>query len=245
MNHLFLISSAIKTKFGIFDVEERTYQTFQTIDSIQKRIPTAKIVIIESSGVPLEQDRLSKLRNVSNLVVNMSGDNFLNRVFYNTDNWDLVKNMSELTAFNSALTMLEEQTDIFEGVDRIHKISGRYTLNGDFNLNVYTQFPDKIILPMRSRSQFIEELNPGGAPFNTNIPFQYMSRLWSWPKSLHKEIKKFYRSASDEFVRRARIDSKVDMEHLLFLLLPPEHIQEIPLIGIRGRLGQNGSHVDN
>ena len=92
---------------------------------------------------------------------------------------------------------------------------------------------------MRYKSQFTDKLD------NTNIPFQYMSRLWSWPKSLHGEIKTFYKSASDEFVERLKQKSRVDMEHLLFLLLPPEHIREVPTIGVKGQLGQNGRHVEN
>lgn len=239
MNHLFLITSAIKTKFGMFEEEKRIAQTFQTLESIRKRIPNAKIVIIESSAIPVEEELLERLRGVTTFIVNMSGDKILKHIFDNTENWDIAKNMSELLAFNSALGMLEEQTDIFEGVDRIHKLSGRYTLNDNFNLNVYERFPDKIILPMRYKSQFTDALD------NTNIPFQYMSRLWSWPKSLHEEIKTFYKSASDEFVERLKQKSRVDMEHLLFLLLPPEHIREIPTIGVKGQLGQNGRRVEN
>lgn len=239
MNHLFLITSAIKTKFGMFEEQKRIDQTFQTIESIRKRVPNAKIVIVESSALPVEEELLEQFREHVTFIVNMSGDKILKHIFDNTENWDIAKNMSELLAFNSALPMLEEQTKIFEDVDRIHKLSGRYTLNDNFNLNIYERFPDKIILPMRYKSQFTDALD------NTNIPFQYMSRLWSWPKSLHEEIKDFYKKASDEFVERLKQKSRVDMEHLLFLLLPPEHIREIPIVGVKGRLGQNGRHVEN
>lgn len=239
MNHVFLITSAMVTKFGTFDKEKRIEQTFQTISSIQKRIPNAKIVLIESSALPVEEELLDKFREVVTFIVNMSGDKTLAHIRENTENWDIAKNMSELLAFNSALRMLEEETDIFNDADRIHKISGRYTLNDNFNLNLYSHFADKIILPMRYKSQFTHELD------NTNIPFQYMSRLWSWPKSLHTEVKDFYKLAVDTFIQRLKDKSRVDIEHLLFLLLPQEHIREVPIIGVSGQLGQNGRHVDN
>jgi hypothetical protein len=147
MNHLFLISSAIKTKFGAFDEEARFNQTLQTIDSIQKRIPNASIVMIESSGIAIEDELLLKLKEIPNIaIINMSGHPYLKSVVDNNEHWDVVKNLCELIAFNSALKLLEEETNILEGVDRIHKLSGRYTLSDDFDLNIYEQFPNSIIL---------------------------------------------------------------------------------------------------
>ena len=239
MNHLFLITSAVKTKFGKYDQEERVSQTWDTFKSIRKRVPDAQIVLIESSAIPVEKEILDDFREVVSFIVNMSGDKTLTHIRENTDNWDIAKNMSELLAFNSALKMLEEETTIFDHVDRIHKLSGRYTLNENFNPRLYERFTDKIILPMRYKSQFTTELD------NTNIPFQYMSRLWSWPKSLHPVVKDFYKEAVDTFMQRLKEKSRVDIEHLLFLLLPNEHVREVPIIGVSGQLGQNGRKVEN
>lgn len=238
MKHCFLITSAINTRFGKFDAEKRMDQTLETIKSIFDKLPDAKVIIVESSAISLTEEQITLLKNKSHWLVNLSGDKTLKHVFENTENWDIVKNMSELIAFNTALKMLDDQK-ILDDIDRLHKISGRYTLNQNFNPIIYERFQDKIILPMRFRSQFTDPRE------KMDVPFQYMSRLWSWPKVHHDVIKNFYRNAIEEFINRCKEQKRMDMEHLLYLLLPQELIKEVPIIGVRGQLGQNGNRVEN
>ena len=238
MKHCFLITSALNTKFGAFDTEKRMSQTIQTIKSVYAKLPDAKIIVVESSAIALTDEQVEKLKSMAHWLVNLSGDKTINHISNNTENWDVVKNMSELLAFNTALKMIDEQNLLLD-IDRIHKLSGRYTLNENFNPIIYERFSDKIILPMRFRSQFTDPRD------QMDVPFQYMSRLWSWP-TMHQEIiKTFYLKANEEFINRLKSKKRMDMEHLLYLLLPPEHIKEVPIIGVNGQLGQNGNRVSN
>lgn len=238
MKHCFLITSAINTRFGTFDTEKRMDQTIQTFNSIKSKLPDAKIILVESSAISLTEEQIDVIKNHVQWLVNLSGDPSLKNLFDGTENWDIVKNMSELVAFNTALKMLDDQ-NLLDDVDRIHKLSGRYTLNHNFNPIIYERFTDKIILPMRYRSQFTDPRE------QMDVPFQYMSRLWSWPKVHHEVIKTFYRNAIQEFIDRCKALKRMDMEHLLYLLLPPELIKEVPFVGVRGQLGQNGNRVEN
>ncbi len=238
MKHCFLITSAIVTKFGKFEQDKRLNQTLQTIKSIKSRLPDSTIIVVESSAETLPEDVFSELKNSAHWIVNLSGDKTMKHIQENTENWDIVKNLSELLAFNTALKMIEDN-NLLEGIDRIHKISGRYELNDNFNPIIYERFLDKIIVPMRFRTQFIDPRE------QMDVPFQYMSRLWSWPKTHHETIKSFYTKAIEEFLARLKEKKRMDIEHLMFLLLPQEHVKEIPIVGVKGQLGQNGRYVEN
>lgn len=238
MKHCFLVTSAIVTKFGKFEIDKRLEQTLQTIKSIKSRIPNSTIIIVESSYDPLPDEIFDKLKDSVHWIVNLSGDPTIKHIQESTDNWDIVKNMSELLAFNTALKMVDDNK-LLDDIDRIHKLSGRYELNDNFNPTIYERFTDKIVVPMRFRTQFIDPRE------QMDVPFQYMSRLWSWPKAHHEIIRTFYTKAIEEFIQRLKDKKRMDIEHLMYLLLPQEHIKEVPIIGVKGQLGQNGRQVEN
>lgn len=235
MNNYVIITSAINTTHGAFDPDTRLLQTLNTIQSAYDNIPNAKVCIVESSGFPMEKSIIERLHQITNCVIDMSSDETLRKIHDGTDNWDIVKNLSELLAFNTALQMLEDNNQ-FDGIDRIFKLSGRYVVNEDFNPKVYEEYPDKIILPQKLKTQF---------PKKIGIRYQYMSRMWSWPTSLNPVVKKFYKDAIDTYKERFEENLYIDLEHLLFKLLPKKHIHEIPLVGVHGRLAQTKEFVRN
>jgi hypothetical protein len=235
MNHYVIITSAINTSHGAFDPDTRLLQTLNTIQSVYEHVPNVKVALVESSSSPVEKNILDKLHKVTNCIIDMSNDQTLKYIHDNTDNWDIVKNLCEMLAFNSALKMLEDNGQ-FEGIDRIHKLSGRYVVNEDFNPEVYEQYPDKIILPQKLKTQF---------PKKVGQRYQYMSRFWSWPTSLLPEIKGFYKDSIDLYRQRYEENLYIDIEHMMFKLLPKKHIQEVPLVGVHGRLAQTKEFVRN
>lgn len=235
INHYVIITSAINTTHGAFDHDTRLLQTLNTIQSVYDNVPNVKIAIVESSGQPMEKNVVDKLHKITNCIIDMSNDQTLKYIHDNTENWDIVKNLCELLAFNSAVKMLEDNGQ-FEGIDRIHKLSGRYVINEDFKPEVYEQYPDKIIVPQRIKTQF---------PKKVGQRYQYMSRLWSWPTSLLPEIKEFYQESINFYKQRFDENLYIDIEHMMFKFLPKKHIQEIPLVGVHGRLAQTKEFVRN
>ena len=193
-----------------------------------ENIPNSKVAIVESSSSPVEKNIIDKLHKITNCIIDMSSDKTLKYIHDNTENWDVVKNLSELLAFNSALKMLKENNQ-FENIDRIHKLSGRYVVNEDFDPKVYEEFPDKIIVPQKIKTQF---------PKKVGQKYQYMSRLWSWPTSELDTIQNFYQEAIDFYRQRYEENLYIDIEHLMFKLLPKKLVQEVKLIGVHGRLAQ-------
>jgi hypothetical protein len=247
MKHAFMITSAINVDLGIFKPEDRLVQTLLTIHSIKAKVPDAKIILIESAPKPLNNRQSAMLLDATDLLIDCTDDTEVKEI-YTTEEWalvnnskfsrqDIIKNLIEPTCFLTALKMCVEDND-FDGIDRVHKISGRYILNDNFKLNRYELLPDRIIIANRQKSQF--------PLFVNGIDTQYMSRLWSWPA---KETDKIITTYTEglAFIKKC-IDSGLaycDMEHMLYKFLPPDLITEFAKIGVEGGLAPNGSEVSD
>lgn len=233
--HLFIITSAINTRFGSYDPDQRLLQTYETCNTIKQKVPDAKIVIFESSGYKMEKEKLELLGKHVNGIIDMSGDVNVQKFYFGTDSWDIVKNACEIMCFGSGLQILQDNTDFLKECDVVHKLSGRYILTDDFNLDTYEQYPDKIIYHEKMQSQFDPEY--------VGIPYQYPSMLYSWDVSKLEVIKEFYKNALKELTQRLSEGKYADIEHLMYKLISEEHIQQVPMVGVSGRLGQNRVQV--
>lgn len=234
MKHLFVVTSAVKTKFKVNSEEARLSQTLMTVRSILARVPDAMIVVIEASGIPLDEYIVKALEDEIHYLINFSSDSNVQYIHDNNESADVVKNLTEMMCFYRGLQMLRD-SDLLTGVNRVYKMSGRYLLNKDFNLSLHEQSSDKILLSNKYQTQFSEE--------QVGIPYQYMSRLWSWPIKYNEKIMVFYESAIKEFTDRIENKKYADIEHLLYLLLPGNLIQEVNPIGVSGKLGNSGIPV--
>ena len=235
IKHCFVVTSAVNSKFGVYSPEERLAQTIATLDNISERVPGAKIVVMECGGTPPTDDQLKLLVQHSDYLLNFSKDPDVQAI-YVSDNWDLVKNSTEIMCFARALRECEER-GVFADVDRVHKMSGRYLLNNDFNLDIYEQYADKIIIGPKHTSQFPFEV--------TGIKLQYMARLWSWPIALNERVTQVYDDSLVYIGERVAQGGYADIEHVLYKFLPEELVQEIPLLGVEGSIAPNGAAIKN
>ena len=235
IKHLFVVTSAVNSKFGIYKPAERTEQTIATLTNIRERVPGCKIVVMECGGTPPTQEQLKLLSDHADLVLNYSTDPDVQAI-YISDNWDLVKNSTEIMCFARALRDCVE-LGILADVDRVHKMSGRYVLNNDFNLSVYEQYADRIVIGPKYKSQFPFEV--------TGIELQYMARLWSWPIAQNDRVIKVYDDSLEYIGQRVAQGGYADIEHVLYKFLPPELVQEIPLLGVEGSIAPNGAGIKN
>ena len=237
VKHAFVVTSAVNSKFGVFNPAERLEQTIDTITSIRSKVPTAKIFIMECCGTPLTDDQRLALAKSCDTLIDFSTNADVQDM-YDNDNWDVVKNGTEIMCFSRALTMLKESGQ-FEGVDRIHKMSGRYILNDLFDPETYEQIDiaDKFIIGPKYKSQFPIEV--------TTVPLQYMARLWSWPITRLDETIQIYQDSFVFFAQRVAAGGYVDIEHVLYKFLPQEHVHEIQNLGVEGCIAPNGTAIKN
>jgi len=235
IKHCFIVTSAVNSKFGIYSPEERLAQTVITLQNIRFRVPGAKIIVMECAGTALNQVQSDTLENNCDLLLDFSKDPDVLAI-YQSDNWDVVKNSTEIMCFGRALRMCQDDGD-FEGVDRIHKMSGRYILNDDFDLEVYEQYTDKIIIGPKHRSQFPFEV--------TGIDLQYMARLWSWPSNQTERVVQVYHDSLTYIGQRVSQGGYADIEHVLYKFLPQHLVQELPVLGVEGFIAPNGVPIKN
>ena len=235
IKHCFIVTSAVNSKFGIYSPKERLAQTVITLQNIKFKVPNAKIIVMECAGTALTETQSDTLENNCDLLLDFSRDPDVLAI-YQSDNWDVVKNSTEIMCFGRALRMCQNDGD-FEGFDRIHKMSGRYVLNDDFDLSVYEQYPDQIIIGPKHQSQFPFEV--------TGIELQYMARLWSWPSEQNTRVTQVYEDSLAYIGQRVSQGGYADIEHVLYKFLPVELVKELPLLGVEGFIAPNGVPIKN
>ena len=235
--YAFLVTSAINTKFGIFNSSQRLKQTLDTINSIKTRAPGAKIILIEMGAIPLTEEQSQQLTSEVDYTLNFNNDPTVVDLFNSTDNWDVVKNVNEVMCFSRALATLTEHTDVLDGVQRAFKISGRYSLVDEFDINYYDQYSVQhhIVVSQAKSSQFPYQL--------THVEKQFMSRLWSWPTALTPEILEAYNKGLVFIQERIISGGYCDIEHMLYKFLDHNKIIEKEVVGIAGHIGPNGVAV--
>jgi hypothetical protein len=237
--HCFIVTSAVNSKFGVFNPEQRLTQTIETISSIKKQIPDAKIVIMECCGNPILPAHAQQLKAVSDLFLDYSDRSEVQDI-YQSDNWDIVKNGTEIMCFGWALRELKDSKFIDQhNIDRIHKMSGRYVLNDQFNPKLYESdtAEDRIVIGPKFKSQFAVEM--------TTQPWQYMARLWSWPSARLDEVIEVYEDSFIFFSQRLAAGGYIDIEHVLAKFLDPQHVLEVTELGVEGQIAPNGAEIKN
>lgn len=237
--HCFIVTSAVNSKFGVFKPEERLSQTIDTIKSIKNKIPTAKIVIMECCGEPIREEQRLQLQEYCDCFIDYSVNEDV-QALYDNDNWDVVKNGTEIMCFGRALNDLKEMNFFEENkIDRTHKMSGRYVLNDDFKASLYddAQVQDKFVIGPKYKSQF-----PVDA---THQPWQYMARLWSWPTKLLDDTIGIYENSLVFFAERLAAGGYVDIEHVLARFIPADRVVEVENLGVEGMIAPNGQPIKN
>ena len=178
------------------------------------------------------------LANASDHLIDFTTDTNVVGLFNSTDNWDVVKNVTEVMCFRNALRTLLN-TGVASTVDRFFKISGRYLLTNNFDIDYYKDYKVKscIVVAQRKNSQFPYHL--------TQVEQQFMSRLWSWPASLTEEIVDVYTNSLNYMYERLNARGYVDIEHCLFKFLDHNKIIEKNPVGIQGNIAPNGVAIND
>jgi hypothetical protein len=235
IRHCFVVTSAVNSKFGVYNPEQRLEQTVMTLRNVREKVPGCKIIVMECAGTSLTQEQSDTIEQNCDLLIDFSKDPDVLAI-YQSENWDVVKNSTEIMCFGRTLRMCLADGD-FNDCDRVHKMSGRYLLNNDFDLDVYEQNPHRIIIGPKNSSQFPFEV--------TGIELQYMARLWSWPQEITEQMVKVYEDSLTYIGERVSMGGYADIEHVLYKFLPKELVTEIPLLGVEGSIAPNGVPIKN
>lgn len=243
MSTLFLVTSAIHTRHGIYSAGERLDQTVRTLASIRTKAPGAKIVLIEcGADRSIAEDELAALQPYLTDVFNFHHDSQVRELYVASENnWDVVKNATELVAFCKSLRLvLNEHIHLLGDMQRVFKVSGRYVLNDNFDLATHLrpEAGDAYIFGRRRWSQF-PPITTGG------LSEQVMSRCWSWPASKTGLVFFRYNLMIEDFLSSHRQGRYRDIEHLLLRYFDGPDLVEIPVMGIEGNTGPTGESISD
>lgn len=234
---LFLVSSAIHTKWGVYSTEERLQQTIDTCKSIKERAP-ADVILLDGGEKVLSDEEQKILEPHLDMMFSFS-EHEITKQIQQIKNWDVVKNMIEILMFGLTFEYtLQQQIPAVDKYKRIFKMSGRYKLNDDFNYDTHYNATDKVIIRGPYTSQFPPDIT-GGATL------QYMSRLWSFDSKLLSKISEMYKKMYADMNDRLNAGGYIDIEHLLFKHLDPDLVQKIEKIGIEGNIAPNGKEISD
>jgi hypothetical protein len=237
MKTLFLVGSAIHTRFGVFSAEERLEQTLGSLQSIRGKVPDAKIILSDSGAEsPLTEEDKKSLTPFVNALISYHDDEQVQAIYRSTENWDIVKSYTELLCTAKTLSHLLSFPALMEGVDRIYKLSGRYRLADSFSLDAFQ--PDRYAFARRRKSQFEAKVTGG-------LSCQLMTRLWSWPANRTGLVLARYNLMLEDFSESLKIGQYRDIEHLMLRYFEGPLLQELDTIGVMGALGPNGVVVQD
>ena len=234
-----IITSAINTKFGVYTSDERLAQTLATIDSVRTRIPDCKIFLLEISGVSLTATQAKVLTEQVDHLMDFTTDPDVVGLYNSTDNWDVVKNVTEVMCFGTAVKRLSQDTGALADFQRVFKVSGRYTLDERFDIGFYDAYQNQhsMVIGTKQTSQFPFEV--------TQVEAQYMCRLWSWPTVLNAEVIAAYDNSLRYMYERLAAGGYADIEHCLYKFLDPAKVINRDVMGVVGNIAPNGAPIRN
>ena len=90
----FMVTSAINTQFGVYDSDTRLKQTLETIVSIKRYAPNARIILVECGAIPLTPVQEFVLEAEVAEIISFNDDEDVKAIFV-SDNWDVVKNTTQ------------------------------------------------------------------------------------------------------------------------------------------------------
>ena len=250
MKTTWIITSALETDVGVYDTTARIIQTHETINSIQKYFPDAKIVLVEGGKrLPTDNPLYDSLRARCHVNLDMTGNdqikhlqtNFLSRVQNRNEMGGatgITKSVAELTLMASVLDAMKNHPDMKPAteVDRIFKISGRYQLSPMFDATVYDAVAGRYVFRQRDVSWMQDAAETIGTDHG------YSSRLWSFDAAqLDDVIERF--DVMIEDCLDVTQKHYIDMEHLLFKHFSAAEPVELEHTHLYGTIAPTGTCI--
>ncbi len=212
---MFLISSVIYFKNksltysssrSVFSPQERERQTLKTIESIKKNVPNAKIILIESG---LRKDISEEIISAVNEYV-YTGNNQFVRYACDSKKKGLGEAMSLFFGLKNSSTA---------NYSYCFKISGRYYLNENFNLENF-----------KKEKYFTFKFYDNPKQMSTRLYGFNIKQFAIWRKIL-----------KDIFIK---LIFNYSIEELLYLKIKNNNNQEINVLGVSGLIGPNGEEIN-
>jgi hypothetical protein len=220
----------------VYDAKQRLEQTIETCKSIHAKCD-ADIIILDGGEQSLTTEERQALSEHIFRFYDFSTEDTVKQI-QKVNNWDIVKNMIEIVMFGSFFDLMTTTNVKLPHYDRIFKMSGRYTLNDDFDYDEHMNAIGKVVIRGPFTSQF-NSATTGG------VTLQFMSRLWSFDSCHLEYIRDTYVDMFNHMRERLDNGGYIDIEHLLYHHLHHTLIETPKKIGVEGNIAPNGNAVSD
>lgn len=244
--HLFIISSAINhfcaNKLSRFSTQERFNQTMETINNIKEKVPGAKICLFEVSETKLDDTHIDEIKSSVDLFIELYDDNKIVELYNNfvkfKDLFKYGKSLFELYGMIYALNLIDDKFGA-NNIDRVFKISGRYLLNSDFDINQY----NSVFLKNKYIAKCVKYSNYEP---NSNAHFhiyqnkgQLITGLWSFDSSLLYETINMLEKALNYLQILLMYGDGNDIEHSIYHFIDKNDLIDCDVLGLYVRKGMD------
>ena len=257
MKFLFLVGSALKhfqeDKFSAYDEEQRFEQTLETIECIRKKVPESYVVLFECSSKPIDETQKDILKEKSDLFLEFCEEPVLKQIYENLEERpELItygKSLLETRGLLNTLYAIKKH-NLFSDSQRVFKLTGRYLLNDDFDIQDYESkfLEGKYVLkryeylPQEAENYDEKELENVYA-YLYGAKGMMITGLWSFDRMLFNEIVESLERAFVYMEKMMQYTSGTDVEHSLYRFINKKDIINVPNLGltmIKGMSGENG-----
>ena len=257
MKFLFLVGSALKhfqeDKFSAYDEEQRFEQTLETIDRIRKKVPQSYVVLFECSSRPIEQKQKDILKEKTDLFLEFYEEPVLKQIYENLEKRpELItygKSLLETRGLVNTLYVIKKH-NLFNDSQRVFKMTGRYLLNDDFNIQDYeSKFLEGYYVIKKYDYLSEEEQNLNEESLENVYAYLYGAKgmmitgLWSFDRILFNEAVEALEKAFKYMEKMIQFTAGTDIEHSLYRFINKDNIIAIPNLGltmVKGMSGENG-----
>lgn len=240
MNNIFLVTSGLVNNYGVLSFEDKFQQTLETAISIKKYSPNSKIILLEGGQ--------SSLSYIQRCEIRKKYDDILDYTYHPTIKFAHGQKVNVMyTKGPCEALMMYETCGILpkEGQYRIYKISGRYTLNENFDESAHQKLGKYVYKTKQSGVKYYHDGKNSDGSQLQNIedyftPYQYKTRLYSFCSTLLNRATEDHMNIFSCMVNSYINHGYIDVEHSHYRCIPPDFIHELDVIGLSGVQAPNG-----
>lgn len=256
MKFLFLVGSALKhfqeDKFSAYDEQQRFEQTLETIECIRKKVPNSYVVLFECSSKSIDENQKDILKEKTDLFLEFYEEPVIQAIYENLEaRPELItygKSLLETRGLLNTLYVIQKH-NLFSDSQRVFKLTGRYLLNDDFNIEDYQSkfLEGKYIV---KRYEYLSQEMENYAKELENV-YAYLygakgmmiTGLWSFDRMLFTDTIEALEKAFVYMEKMLQFTAGTDVEHSLYRFINKKNVIDIPNLGltmVKGMSGENG-----
>lgn len=229
--NIFIVTSCIQTQYGNVKVEDRYNQTLKTFESIKNKVPDAIIVFIDSSSVPLSEEKKETIKSKVAMYLDYSGDETAQKI-NSGPNMHQNKSVGESYLLGKAIVHLMKFYDFNKTSGRIFKLGGRAYLEDTFDIKDYDNTHGKYVFKTRKESYRGEGI------------FFLETRLYSLCFSLVDDYLNVLQQNIQMFDKMFH-GYPMDTEHAHFLTINKDKLLEFDKLNAGCIIAFGGTHISD